>query len=236
MDPVLKYEDPTLLYGQLSHPTEVAKTGLVMASLVLGDSMLIYRLWVALLDGHDIFVSEAGRWITTDTVLTLCTNLYCSSLIALRIWNQSRETSPFLVNGGASNLLTKSFIVFVESAALYTIWTIISLATYESKSPVQFFMINCYAAIAGIAFMSINARMFLSSETIGSQKAFSSTSSSNSHRGDPGPGHTESTDTQDSYQLHAIPPVAVKINHIVEQRADPGSSGKEELYPSEFKH
>ncbi|KAJ8089702.1 hypothetical protein PM082_014965 [Marasmius tenuissimus] len=131
----------------------------------------------------------------------------------------------------------KSFIVFIESAALYTIWTIICLVTYETKSSVQFFMINCYAAIAGIAFMSINARIFLSSETIGSQKTFSSVSagSSSARRGRSTPGHTETTDTQISCPLHTIPPVAVTINHIIEQRGNPEASGKGDLYSREFK-
>ena len=38
---ILHSEDPLVFYATLSHPTEVIKTGFLMASLILGDSMIV---------------------------------------------------------------------------------------------------------------------------------------------------------------------------------------------------
>ncbi|KAJ8094475.1 hypothetical protein PM082_010909 [Marasmius tenuissimus] len=255
---VLQSPDPTLFYADLSHWTEVTKIGLMMASLILGDSLLIYRLWIVwnrklaivifpLLTvtglvvagvgltyqlsvfrvGQDIFTSEVGLWIKLDSAFTLW---YGLSLIAWRIWRQKQDSSPFLADpqSAQSNLLTRSFIVFVESAALYTIWTVLYIATFESKSVAQFFVINCFPTIAGISFMSINARIFLSSETAGNSRGFSSASATIPRYNAPYVSNSEIADTQDTpYTLRTIKPVAVSISHIVE-RENP-STDKGEL-------
>ncbi|KAG7091793.1 hypothetical protein E1B28_008197 [Marasmius oreades] len=260
---ILHSEDPLVFYATLSEPTEVIKTGFLMASLVLGDSMIIYRLWVVwdrrwaivifpLLsvtglvvagigityqfaifpEGHDVFASEAGRWITSDTVLTLCTNVYCSVLIAWRIWNMSKGSSPFAVTGKV-NVVTKSLIVFIESAALYAIWTILFLATYQSRTNMQFFVVDCWPVMAGISFMSINARIFLSMEANNKPKHGSGSIPSNPRYLAPYTAHSEAMVGHNNYPLNPIDPVAVTISHIVENDQDHPSTRKGELWGSD---
>ncbi|KAJ6515502.1 hypothetical protein C8R45DRAFT_956707 [Mycena sanguinolenta] len=178
---------PIAFYGDLSHITEVVKTGFVSASLVVGDALIIHRLWVVwsrniyvcifpictmlglaicgggityqlsqYTIGEDIFISAAGRWITSDTVFTLCTNVYCTALITWRIWRNSRLVAPY----GSSNL-NSLLGVLIESAALYTTWTLFFLISYQTKSNLQFIALDCWGAITGISCMLIHVRVGL---------------------------------------------------------------------------
>ncbi|PBL02837.1 hypothetical protein ARMGADRAFT_1006162 [Armillaria gallica] len=181
-------KQPLEFYANLSHITEVVKTGFLMASLVIGDSMIIYRLWVVwgfnyyviifplltlagltvcgigityqftqYFPGLDVFASEAGRWITSDCVFTLLTNIYSSTMIAWYIWNTHRKSATAI--GGAS--LLSVLAMFIESAAIYTSWTIFFTASYQSKSNLQFTAVDNWAEVAGIAFSLINVRVGL---------------------------------------------------------------------------
>ncbi|KAJ6459219.1 hypothetical protein C8R45DRAFT_843480 [Mycena sanguinolenta] len=178
---------PLGFYGDLSQTTEVVKTGFFVITLAIGDALIIHRLWIvwghnnyvilfpfALLTGvaasgvgityqftqykpeQNIFLSEAGRWITSDTVFTLCTNVYSTAFIAWQIWSQERAIKQY---GGPS--LKSVLIIIVESAALYTVWTTFFLASYLSRSNVQFMAADCWPAMTGISCMLIHARVGL---------------------------------------------------------------------------
>ncbi|KAF7371385.1 hypothetical protein MSAN_00775000 [Mycena sanguinolenta] len=178
---------PVGFYGDLSQTTEVVKTGFLVTTLAIGDALIIYRLWIvwghntyvilfpaALLTGvaasgagityqftqykpgQNVFLSEAGRWITSDTVFTLCTNVYSTAFIAWRLWSQGRVIKGY---GGPS--LKSVLIIIVESAALYTVWTTFFLASYLSRSNLQFIVVDCWPAMTGISCMLIHARVGL---------------------------------------------------------------------------
>ncbi|KAK0461851.1 uncharacterized protein EV420DRAFT_1628289 [Desarmillaria tabescens] len=202
-DAFVTFEDgkqPLEFYANLSHITEVVKTGFLMASLVIGDSMIIYRLWVVwgfnyyviifplltlagltgicckiplrdndfiqmivcgigityqftqYFPGLDVFASEAGRWITCDCIFTLLTNIYSSTMIAWYIWNTHRKSATAV--GGTS--LMSVLAMFIESATIYTSWTIFFTASYQSKSNLQFTAVDNWPEVAGIAFSLIN--------------------------------------------------------------------------------
>jgi len=158
-----------------------------MASLLMSDAVIIYRLWVIwnyntyivlfpictlvgltvcgigityqftqYRPGENVFLSEAGRWITSDCIFTLCTNVYSSVLIAWRIWSINVKSREF---GGAS--LNSVLGTVVESAAIYTSWTIFFFASYRSKSNLQFIVVDTWPAMSGIAFTLINVRVGL---------------------------------------------------------------------------
>ncbi|KAJ7229430.1 hypothetical protein B0H12DRAFT_1193005 [Mycena haematopus] len=179
---------PIAFYGDLSHITEVVKTGFVSAALVIGDALIVYsRLWIIwsrniyvcifpmctmvglticgggityqlsqYTPGEDIFETAAGRWITSDTVFTLCTNVYCTALITWRIWRNSRVVSHY----GSQNL-NSLLGILVESAALYTTWTLFFLISYQTKSNLQFIALDCWASVTGISCMLIHVRIGL---------------------------------------------------------------------------
>ncbi|KAF7371372.1 hypothetical protein MSAN_00773600 [Mycena sanguinolenta] len=121
---------PLGFYADLSEFTEVLKTGFLVATAIIGDGLIIHRLWVVwgynkkilifpiatlvglavsgagityqftqYRPGQNVFLSEAGRWITSATVFTLCTNLYSTAFISWRLWNHGRTIQPY---GGPS--------------------------------------------------------------------------------------------------------------------------------------
>ncbi|KAJ7213734.1 hypothetical protein B0H12DRAFT_370626 [Mycena haematopus] len=178
---------PIAFYGDLSQITEAVKTGFLTMALVTGDALIIHRLWIIwsrnmyvcifpmlttlglaicgggityqlsqYTPGQNIFATAAGRWITSDTVLTLCANVYCTASITWRIWRNTRLVSPY----GSQNL--KSLLaVLVESAALYTTWTLFFLISYQTKSNLQFIAADCWPAVTGISCMLIHVRVGL---------------------------------------------------------------------------
>ncbi|KAJ7464986.1 hypothetical protein B0H11DRAFT_2050418, partial [Mycena galericulata] len=178
---------PLGFYGDLAQITEVVKTGFLMATLTIGDALIIHRLWtiwghnkcviifpmctlVGLTacgvgityqftqykPGQNVFLSEAGRWITSDAVFTLCTNLYSTGLISWRIWNMGRVIQPY----SGRNLKSVLSIV-IESAAIYTAWSLFFFASYQSQSNLQFIAVDCWPAVSGISCMLIHVRVGL---------------------------------------------------------------------------
>ncbi|TFK38856.1 hypothetical protein BDQ12DRAFT_682617 [Crucibulum laeve] len=178
---------PLEFYADLTQTSEVVKTGFLMASLVIGDAMIIYRLWIVwsynrlviifpictlmgltacgvgityqftqYKPGENVFLSVAGRWITSDCVFTLCTNVYSTIMIAYRVWNVNVSSKKF---GGAN--LNSVLGIVVESAVIYTSWTIFFFASYQSESNLQFIAVDAWSAMSGIAFMFINVRVGL---------------------------------------------------------------------------
>ncbi|KZT71226.1 hypothetical protein DAEQUDRAFT_810186 [Daedalea quercina L-15889] len=229
------YEDgtqPTAYYTNPSMATEVAQNTLLMISLIIGDAMIIYRLWlvwaynipvtvfplstlIGLIvcavgsiyasalskPGENIFATATGRWITANCVFTLCTNVYSTATIAWRIWRANSQVRQY---GGSS--LMGVIGILIESAALYTVWTILFFVTYHVQSDLQYFVSESYCAMAGITFMLIHVRVGLGWE----QRASSS--------------HNDSIDltaTRDSRQHQfGSPRVAVNITRIVHRDGD----------------
>ncbi|KAH9923869.1 uncharacterized protein B0H18DRAFT_1013828 [Fomitopsis serialis] len=217
-------------YTNPSQPTEVTQNTLLMFSLIIGDAMIIYRLWLVWAyyipvtvfpistliglvvcavgsiyraamskPGENIFATATGRWITANCVFTLCTNVYSTATIAWRIWDANRRVRKF---GGSS--LMGVVGILIESAALYTVWTILFFITYRVQSNLQYFASETYCVIAGITFMLIHVRVGLGWE----QRAQSSHD-----------GSVDLVATRDSRQNSYGPPsrVAVNITRIVQR-------------------
>ncbi|EGN93348.1 hypothetical protein SERLA73DRAFT_189558 [Serpula lacrymans var. lacrymans S7.3] len=98
----------------------------------------------------------AARWILSDCVFTLCTNVYCTVMISWHIWTVHKASVPL----GSRHLRTV-MAIFVESAALCTTWTIFYFAAYESESNLHDFVQGTWGTISGIAFMLITVRIGL---------------------------------------------------------------------------
>ncbi|KAH9934353.1 uncharacterized protein B0H18DRAFT_556634 [Fomitopsis serialis] len=229
--------DPLAFYGDLKQMTEVVKTGFLMTSLVIGDAMVIYRLWIIwnrrlsivifplctlagltacgvgityqftqYYPGENVFVSQAGRWITSDCAFTLCTNVYSTTLIAYRVWNSQRHVKAYTGANVLSMLAT-----FVESAALYTSWTTFFFISYQTHSNLQFTAVDTWAEMSGISFMLINVRVGLGWAQTGSRIRYDS-------RG--GSGRTNNRSEESSNVSYHMRPLAVNITSVVEQEDD----------------
>ncbi|KAL0569374.1 hypothetical protein V5O48_012592 [Marasmius crinis-equi] len=192
-DAFLYYPAPILFYIEVSHWTQLVKNCVLSGSAALSDAVIIYRLWVvwnrrisvvilpflsiiattlagivaAYLfrvskPGEDIYSGAISKWVTSQIALTLWTNIYCSVFIAGRIWHQKRQSAAYAVTN-ASSPLSRVLIIFIESATFYALWIIAFAITYFTKSPLAFIFSDSWACVAGMTFLSINARIFLTS-------------------------------------------------------------------------
>ncbi|KIJ24716.1 hypothetical protein M422DRAFT_194345 [Sphaerobolus stellatus SS14] len=221
-------------YEDLTQTTEVVKTGFLVASLCLGDAMIIYRLWIVwgynkrviifpictliglticgtgityqftrYTPGENVFLSIAGRWITSDCVFTLCTNVYSTVFIGYRIWKVNRASAKYAGGRSLDNVLG----IIIESAAIYTSWTIFFFASYQSQSNLQFIVVDCWSSASGIAAMFINVRVGLGWATKAVPSIEASIGSQN------GSG----LNGRDAYHMR---PLAANITHIVTEEGD----------------
>ncbi|KZT10011.1 uncharacterized protein LAESUDRAFT_694554 [Laetiporus sulphureus 93-53] len=200
---------PSDFYADVSQPTELIQTSALAFTATINDAMIICRLWIVWAFnkevvifplctlvgltvcgigsiyqiskthiGEDVFISALGRWLTSGAVLTLCTNVYCTTMIAWRIWRINSA-----VSGHRRGSLASVMAIIVESAALYTIWTIFFMVAYLARSNLQFVTSETWVFVAGISFMLINVRVGMGwaqngTTTISTFEAASDTSAS----------------------------------------------------------
>ncbi|KAJ6549864.1 hypothetical protein B0H19DRAFT_1378643 [Mycena capillaripes] len=150
-------------------------------SIVLGDAMIIYRLWVVwsfnkiviivpilsllgLIASLAIVVETTKRvavqsislevTLIPGTVFTLVTNIYSTSFIAWKIWRTARDCTPV----GVMDLRIILAIV-VESAAIFTSAFIFSAITHQLNNTLQNIMLPAIPAILGIVNGLIHVRV-----------------------------------------------------------------------------
>ncbi|KAJ7112537.1 hypothetical protein C8R44DRAFT_882305 [Mycena epipterygia] len=179
--------DPLQFYLDQPQPTSVANNILVIMAVLIGDAVIIHRLWLvwnrnlhvvffpllswlgALAGGIAVpyFLTQstptnprlliaAGAWFTANWVLTTLITIYCTTFIAWRIWRTSRATAE--VGGG---LLMPVFVILIESAAIWTAWTIFITATYLMGSALAFIVRDLAPGITGLVNLLIYLRVGL---------------------------------------------------------------------------
>ncbi|KAL0945799.1 hypothetical protein HGRIS_012086 [Hohenbuehelia grisea] len=172
----IDHTDANMYYNILAHPLNVAKTALYISHVTFADCVLIWRCYIicnkrflvifpALLmwviagaSGYYVtwtltksasspaaFLSASG-WLTSFCSLTMCTNLYCTSVIVWRIYYTRRATASFQRN------LSYVALIIVESGAIYTCSVLACLITYIIGSRGQFVALDSVTPLSGIAF------------------------------------------------------------------------------------
>ncbi|KAI0729490.1 hypothetical protein C8Q72DRAFT_777826 [Fomitopsis betulina] len=106
--------------------------------------------------GEDVFETAAGRWITSDCVFSFVTNLYCSLLIAWRVWRTTVSAPAY----GGPNIMG-ALAIIIESAAIQSMWNLFFFITYQVKSNLQFTTIDMWVPVCGISLTLINLRVSL---------------------------------------------------------------------------
>ncbi|KAI0750218.1 hypothetical protein C8Q80DRAFT_1269958 [Daedaleopsis nitida] len=145
----------------------VALPLLALLALMAGCIGLVYE------ETHvsSVFAEDAKRWITADAILTVCINIYGTGLtgdrrdsfqgmIAYRIWAATRNTKR-MGPGARSGTLQRVLGVFIESAALYTCWTLFFILTYQRRSTLHYPGSSSWPQVSGIAYMLITVRIGL---------------------------------------------------------------------------
>ncbi|KAH9915758.1 uncharacterized protein B0H18DRAFT_89867 [Fomitopsis serialis] len=106
--------------------------------------------------GENVFETAAGRWITSDCVFSFVTNVYCSLLIAWRVWRTTVSAPAY----GGPNIMG-ALAIIIESAAIQSVWNLFFFITYQAKSNLQFTTIDMWVPICGISLTLINLRVSL---------------------------------------------------------------------------
>ncbi|KAJ6597959.1 hypothetical protein B0H10DRAFT_2086569 [Mycena sp. CBHHK59/15] len=142
--------------------TEVVQASFLSLSIVIGDSLIIHRLWVvwshskivlvvpvcnlfALTGDIDVF---SNPWLKLNTVLTLITNIYCTGFITWKIWTITRLSMP---SDGTN--LRHFLVIVVESAGFYAFWAVFFAVAYD--------VIQTAPAVVGIVNALIHTRVGL---------------------------------------------------------------------------
>jgi len=172
-------------------PLETAKTGVYVTITVLADFFMVYRCWMVwnrnwfiiilpvlswiatavsgyggthmLLETSNggVFAEQLVGWITSFFSTSLATNLLCTVLIAYRVLRSQLRLRK--VSSQKSRVLP-ALIIFVESAALYSMALLALLITYELNLNTQFIIIDVTSSLIGITFSSIILRLALTNQ------------------------------------------------------------------------
>ncbi|KAF7341177.1 hypothetical protein MVEN_01852600 [Mycena venus] len=169
-----------IFFNDHTQLTEIIQNGLMSVAILIGDSLIIHRLWVvwdsklviavpvACLASFTVssFISLRIAWKSTDifdnpllkmnAVLTLLTNIYCTAFIIWKIWTITKVSMP------SDGMNLRHFVVIVvESAGFYAIWAVFFSATYEAHSNLQSTVIQTAPALVGIVNALIHTRVGL---------------------------------------------------------------------------
>ncbi|KAJ6612881.1 hypothetical protein B0H10DRAFT_2050829 [Mycena sp. CBHHK59/15] len=169
------------LFNDHAQITEVVQASFLSLSIVIGDSLIIHRLWVVWSHSKIVlvvpvcnlfaltvctFISTnttshsidvfSNPWLKLNTVLTLITNIYCTGFITWKIWTITRLSMP---SDGTN--LRHFLVIVVESAGFYAFWAVFFAVAYESKSNIQSSVIQTAPAVVGIVNALIHTRVGL---------------------------------------------------------------------------
>jgi len=177
--------NPIKFYGDFAQTTQIVQSGLLLASLAIVDALFVHRLWTVCAHNRYIMIfptatllglvvsavgvmydfskfkegdsvaALANGWIIADCAFTLFTNIYCTTLIAWRLWRVQSILKPV---GGRT--LMSVLAIIVESAALSAAWAVFFIITYIARSNLRF-LIDVTPAIVGTTNMLIYVRVGL---------------------------------------------------------------------------
>ncbi|KAJ7717979.1 hypothetical protein B0H16DRAFT_433264 [Mycena metata] len=174
-----------LFYSNGSRSTQVARSVLSELAVLIGDAVIIYRLWlignrniyivlipvicwvgvlvcgtaVAVLFSQsnleqDPFRTSAGNWVTGNWVLTAVTNLYCTALIAWKVWRTNR-----VMEGLGNGVLMHALAILIESAGLWAAWTIFFAVSYQTHLTLRPIVTDLKATTVGLVNIFIHLRV-----------------------------------------------------------------------------
>ncbi|EED85569.1 predicted protein [Postia placenta Mad-698-R] len=226
---------PLLFYANLSEPSEVVKTAVLIATLITSDVLFVYRLWMVW--GYNYYVII----IPSMAVLGLCVSgvgiVYTLSQLSVGntifvskaaqwiaadysftfacvLFSVYGDTSLQSGNTYGGGNLMRVLATIVESAAIYTAWVVAFFISYEVTSNLQYTFVDTLCQVAGVAYMMINVRVSLGwAQTAHQSQGTSSAGGIASRRGP----------VDHSYVMR---PVAVDITRVVQKEDDMGQPVK----------
>ncbi|KAJ6450918.1 hypothetical protein C8R45DRAFT_946538 [Mycena sanguinolenta] len=186
----LDTEAALLNYGaDSSQRTQVVRSALAEMTVLVGDAVIIHRLWliwnrnlnvvilpiiswlgvlvcgvaVAYLSsqshaGHNLFATRAGAWVTANwhqRILHRHPGLNSlTALITWQIWSTSR-----VVRDLGDGLLMPVLAILVESAAIWTAWTVFFAVAYQRHSISELIAKDLTPSVVALTNMFIHLRV-----------------------------------------------------------------------------
>ncbi|GBE89430.1 hypothetical protein SCP_1600920 [Sparassis crispa] len=173
---------PASFYADFAEASELVKLIFIYISLLIGDAVIIYRVWVvwnhnkyvmifpscsflacvascvpmlhALSGSKPLFNPELKRGVTCYFVFTFCTNVFSCFVIAWRLWHVGSAVQPF-----GWHKTWRILAICIEGTVLDVTAMVVYFAVYEAGSHLQSMMVDILAPLSGISFMLINVRV-----------------------------------------------------------------------------
>ncbi|KAF7345660.1 hypothetical protein MVEN_01585600 [Mycena venus] len=161
---------------------QTTENALTVVSMLVGDAVLIHRTWVIwsrdirvallpislwigmmvsglvavglLYHGSLDSIQVTFNWIFANFMLSTITSIYCTTFIAWRIWKACRESAEL-----RARKIMSVLTVLVESAAIWTSWTIAFVALHKAGSPAELPINACVPSLIGIVNTVIHLRV-----------------------------------------------------------------------------
>ncbi|KAI0317717.1 hypothetical protein OF83DRAFT_1083427 [Amylostereum chailletii] len=223
---------PTALWFEdISRFTFVFKNAIYAAQTLVGNGIIIFRLWVVwqtcvggrrCLGMRDISTRDGGifhhntyAWISAFYGLAFATNLIVTLLLILRIWQVNSKAAGILVfsvNGRRAGLLPV-MLVIIDGAVPYSIALLAAFVAFMAKSNGQFVVLDMIMPIISIAFYIVLIRVGLAREAI-----FKNGLEANA-RGIP-PTHPNGSTRVEYRTEFPLRPMEVHITHLTETQKD----------------
>ncbi|KAH8829598.1 hypothetical protein DL96DRAFT_1065550 [Flagelloscypha sp. PMI_526] len=127
--------------------------------LLVTASFIFYEL-ARLKPDEGLYKPSLARWYIADGSFSFCTNVYCTILIAWKVW----RTVPRVGQRGVaeSRLLKTVLPIISQSTILYTGITAIYYIGYFAHLSIQWPILYIWPPVAGISFMLISTHIAMS--------------------------------------------------------------------------
>ncbi|KAJ7885030.1 hypothetical protein B0H13DRAFT_2343373 [Mycena leptocephala] len=164
-------------FGDDSQITEVARSALLETTILIGDAVIIDRLWLIWNRNLGVVVVPAALWlgaVACGIVVTyLCSqshfghnlfvispdgsiNIYCTAFIAWKVWRTIGAVKDI-----GDGLLMPVLAIMVESAAIWTGWVIFFAVAYQTRSVLRFLAKDLIPPVVALTNMFIHLRVGL---------------------------------------------------------------------------
>ncbi|EKM60360.1 uncharacterized protein PHACADRAFT_203573 [Phanerochaete carnosa HHB-10118-sp] len=130
---------------------------LTWVGLVVCGCMYTYEI-SRLPPGVNFFRSSSANWVAAGLALTLFTNFYCTGLLSWKIWSSQRAVQRALSGGYKPSTARRILATLIESAALYSVASLIIVIAYFAQSFASFTCISLMAPLVGISYCLIIVR------------------------------------------------------------------------------
>ncbi|ESK89280.1 hypothetical protein Moror_1218 [Moniliophthora roreri MCA 2997] len=175
-----------LINSTLNLPSraKMAKAALMLVTLVTGELMLIYRLWlvwrrfvaitlpILSLAGlaacgigliHSLSRSGSMQtsmpWGIGETVCGLATAVYCSIVFGGILYNTTWKSR--LYRSDRKSYLVEVLDIIIQCGALFSLWFLAYTVAYLVRSPIESLLADTLVTITGISFALVKARTYV---------------------------------------------------------------------------